>query len=243
VADAGWLALAVVLADAGAAAGLDGSVRVGAGVASDGVPVAEWVGVPAVALPVVVGDGLVVAGADVGAGGVGVGGVDVGVGVAVGVVVGVVGDGVGVLGVAVGVCDVGVGDGDGRGGEPGSCSGSHDLPLDVVAALAAVLPATTARLAPDAAVSRTLPAISVTVAGRTCAKRIKRPTSAARCCCGTTHPVWSGFTGVIRLLVVAIRHLLDIKRPEGATRSPTRLTAAITAVAVIMPVLGGCRSG
>ena len=186
LADAGGLALAVVLADAGVAAGLDVSVRVGAGVASEGVAVAvaEWVVVSAVALSVVVGDGLVVADADVVAGVVGVGGADVWAGggdVGAGVAVEVVGDGVGVVGVPVGVCEVGVGEGDGLGGEAGSCSGSHDLPLGVVAALAAVLPAVTARPAPDAAVSRTLPAISVTVAGRTCAKRMKRPTSAARC--------------------------------------------------------------
>jgi hypothetical protein len=145
--------------------------------------------VPAVALPVVVGDGLVEAGADGG-----VVGVEVGVGVAgvvlgaAGVVPGAVGDGVGVVGAAVGVCDVGVGEGDGLGDEAGGCSGSHDLPLAVaalallavVAAFAAVVPATiTARLAPEAAVSRTLPAISVAVAGRACPKRIETP---YQCC-------------------------------------------------------------
>jgi hypothetical protein len=142
-----------------------------------------------VALPVVVGDGLVEAGADVGAVGVwvgvGVAGVVLG---AAGVVPGVVGVGVGVVGAAVGDCDVGVGDGDGLGDEVGGCSGSHDLPLAVVplaplavvAAFAGVVPATiTARLAPEAAVSRTLPAISVAVAGRACPKRIETP---YQCC-------------------------------------------------------------
>lgn len=93
----------------------------------------------------------------------------------VGVVVGVVGVAVGVVGVAVGVGEVEVGEGGGLGGEAGSCSGSHDLPLDVVAALAAAVFAATARLTPEVAVSRTLPAIRVTVAGRACAKRMKRP--------------------------------------------------------------------
>jgi len=100
------------------------------------------------------------------------------VGVAVGVVgvaVGVVGVAVGAVGVAVGVGEVGVGEGGGLGGEAGRCSGSHDLPLDVVAALAAAVFAATVRLTPEVAVSRTLPAIRVTVAGRACAKRMKRP--------------------------------------------------------------------
>jgi len=133
-----------------------------------------------VALPVVAGDGLVV---------VGVGACVVGAVVdVVGAVVGVVGVGVGVVGAAVGVCEVGVGEGDGLDEDAGSCSGSHDWPPGVVAAFATVVLATD-RLTPEAAVSRTPPAINVTVAGRTCAKRMKRPTSAARYCCGTTHPV------------------------------------------------------
>jgi hypothetical protein len=110
----------------------------------------------------------------------GVAGVGVLVGVALGVVgaaVGVVGVAVGVVGAEVGVCEVGVG--EGLGGVVGSCSGSHDSPLDVAAVLAAALLAATVRLAPEAA-SRTLPAISVTVAGRACPKRMKRPISAAR---------------------------------------------------------------
>jgi hypothetical protein len=118
--------------------------------------------------------GVVEAGAEVGAVEVGVRVGVVGVGVS-GAEVEVVGAGIGVLGVAVGVAEVGVGEGDGLGGAAGSCSGSQDWPLGAVAALATVLVAATARLAPDAAVSRTLPAISVTVVGRACAKRMKRP--------------------------------------------------------------------
>ena len=134
------------------------------------------------ALPVVAGDGLVV---------VGVGACVVGAVVdVVGAVVGVVGVGVGVVGAAVGVCEVGVGEGDGLDEDAGSCRGSHDWPPGAVAALATAVPAATDRpTTPEAAVSRTPPAIKVTVAGRTCAKRMKRPTSAARYCCGTTHPV------------------------------------------------------
>jgi hypothetical protein len=133
--------------------------------------------VPVVALPVVVGDGLVV---------VGVGACVAG---AVVDVVGAVGVGVGVVGAAVDVCEVGVGEGDGLDEDAGSCSGSHDWPPGAVAALATAVLAATDRPTPEAAVSRTPPAINVTVAGRTCAKRMKRPTSAARYCCGTTHPV------------------------------------------------------
>lgn len=72
----------------------------------------------------------------------------------------------------------------------GSASGSHDAPLAVVAAPAAAVPAVMARVTPEAAVARTVPAIRVTVAGRACAKRMKRPTCAARYCCGTTRSVW-----------------------------------------------------
>jgi hypothetical protein len=72
------------------------------------------------------------------------------------------------------------GEGDGLAGAVGSCSGSHDSPLAVEAVLAAAVLAATVRLAPEAA-SRTLPAINVTVAGRACAKRMKRPISAASC--------------------------------------------------------------
>lgn len=69
-------------------------------------------------------------------------------------------------------------------------SGSHDAPLAVVAAPAAAVPAAMARVTPEAAVARTVPAIREIVAGRACAKRMKRPTCAARYCCGTTRSVW-----------------------------------------------------
>jgi hypothetical protein len=238
----------------GVAAGLDFSVRVGAGGGSDGVAaeLAECVGVPAVALPVVVGDWLAEAGADVGAVGVWVGVAGVVLGAA-GVVPGVVGVGVGVVGAAVGVCDVGVGVGDGLGDEVGGCSGSHDLPLAVVplaplavvAAFAAVVPATiTARLVPEAAVSRTLPAISVAVAGRACPKRIETP---YQCCSLLLRNDSSSLKWPHRSdspAAVAIRHPLDIRRLDGATRSPTRFTAVITTLSMIMCwSWPGCRSG
>jgi hypothetical protein len=142
----------------GVVAGLDFSVRVGAafGVAGVGVLVGVALGVVGAAVGVV--------------------GVALGV---VGAAVGVVGVAVGVVGAEVGVCEVRVGEGEGLGGVVGSCSGSHDSPLDVAAVLAAAVLAATVRLAPEAA-SRTLPAISVTVAGRACPKRMKRPISAAR---------------------------------------------------------------
>jgi hypothetical protein len=64
-----------------------------------------------------------------------------------------------------------------------SCTGSHDWLLATVAELAALAGlATVARLNSEAAVSRTPPANRVTAAGRACANRMKRPTSAARCC-------------------------------------------------------------
>ena len=149
----------------GVAAGLDFSVRVGAAVAlADAEPELEAL---AVTLGCVAGDGLVVTG------------------VAVGVPDEVAGDALGVVGVELGVCEVGVGEeelgeGDWLTGAAGSCSGSQDSPLAVEAVLAAAVLAATVRLAPEAA-SRTLPAISVTVAGRACAKRMKRPISAASC--------------------------------------------------------------
>jgi len=65
----------------------------------------------------------------------------------------------------------------------GITSGSHDALPAVVAVPAVALPAAMARVTPEAAVARTVPAIRVTVAGRACAKRMKRPTCAARCCC------------------------------------------------------------
>jgi hypothetical protein len=163
----------------GVAAGLDFSVRVGAAVAlADAVAELD---ASTVALGLVDGDGLVVAR-------VGVGVPDEVAGDALGVVgvaLGVVGVALGVVGVELGVCEVGVDEvglveGDGLTGAAGTCNGSQDSPLAVEAVLAAAVPAATVRLAPEAA-SRTLPAISVTVAGRACAKRMKRPISAARC--------------------------------------------------------------
>jgi len=173
------------------AAGWEVSVRVGAGFA-------EWVGGAAVLLSPLV---LLAVGVGVGVGSVDADAdadadadvdadadadvdVDVDVDVDAAGVVGagaggaldVVGDGAGVLGVVV--VDVGDGEvagGEGLGDEAGSCSGSQDLLLALVAALAVVLLAVMARLVPEAAVSRTLPAISVTVAGRACAKRMKCP--------------------------------------------------------------------
>ena len=172
-----------VVADlVGVAAGLDFSVRVGAALAlADAVAELEEL---AVALGVVADDTLVVVcvGVPDAVAGVAVGLVGVAVGV-VGVALGVVGVAVGLVGVALGVelgvCEVGVGEGDGLAGAAGSCSGSQDSPLAVEAVLAAAVLAATVRLAPEA--SRTLPAMSVTVAGRACAKRIKSPISAARC--------------------------------------------------------------
>lgn len=109
-----------------------------------------------------------------------------------GVVVGVVGAAVGVVGVAVGVgvvlVGVGVGDGDvvvgvadGLGDAAGSRSGSHDcLPAGVAALVAAAaVVAAAAKLIPETAVNRTLPATRVTAAGLGCANRMKTP---YRCC-------------------------------------------------------------
>ena len=46
------------------------------------------------------------------------------------------------------------------------------------------------------------------------------------------------------MLAVAVRHPLDIRRLDGATRSPTRLTAVITTLSMIMcGPSWGCRSG
>ena len=191
--------VAFVAVFVGVAAGLDFSVRVGAAVAlADAVAELALV----VALGLVVGDALVVVGVGVPVGVVGVAAglvavalmvVAAAVGLVdvaaeeVGVAVGLVGVAVGVVGseLGVGVCVVGAGEvaggeGDGLVGAVGSCSGSQDSPLAVEAVLAAAVLAATVRLAPEAA-SRTLPAINVTVAGRACAKRMKRPISAASC--------------------------------------------------------------
>jgi hypothetical protein len=158
----------------------------------------------AVTLGCVSGDGLVVAAVadgvpDVVAGDA-LGVVEVELGV-VEVELGVVEVELGVVGVELEVCEVGVpevglGEGDGLTGVAGNCNGSQDSPLAAEAVLAAAVLAATVRLAPEAA-SRTLPAISVTVAGRACPKRMKRPISAARCgippldirCQGRHHPV------------------------------------------------------
>jgi hypothetical protein len=142
--------------------------------------------------------------------------VEVSVAVAAGVADGLVEVAPGVVGVAVGLVEFGsavgevrVGEGDGLDCAAGSCTGSHDSPLVVVAVLAAAVLAATVRLAPEAA-SRTLPAISVTIAGRACVKRMKRPTSAAR----------RGMSPI------------GYRAPRGAIRSPTRLAVVITVIAV-----------
>jgi hypothetical protein len=96
--------------------------------------------------------------------------------------------GVGVVGVGVGVCEVGVGEGDGLDDPAGTCSDSHDSPPDVVAALAAVVLPTTARLTPETAVNRTLPVMSVTVAGRACANRMK---TSYQCCSSRYATHWN----------------------------------------------------
>jgi hypothetical protein len=180
VAFAGVVFVAVFV---GEAAGLDFSARVGATVAL--ADAAAELEAPAVALGLVVGEAVVVGvGVPDAVVSVAVGVVDVAVAVvsvAVGVVWAELGVGVRVVGVGVvGVGEVGVGEGDGLVGAAGSRSGSHDSPLAAEAALAIAVLAATVRLAPEAA-SRTLPAISVTVAGRACAKRMKSPISAARC--------------------------------------------------------------
>ena len=151
-ADADGLALdAVLLAEGvvlvGVAAGLDVTVRVGAGVAFDEGELAELA---------FVGDGLAVVGAGLGVVAAGFGVVGVGLGVAAGL--GVVAVGLGVVGVGLGVV--------GGLGVAVGVSGSHDSPLDTVAALASGALAAAARATPEAAVIRTLPVISVTVAGR-----------------------------------------------------------------------------
>ena len=152
-ADADGLALdAVLLAEevvlVGVAAGLDVTVRVGAGVAFDEGELAELA---------FVGDGLAVVGAGLGVVGVGLGVVGVGLGVVAG--------GLGVVAAGLGVVGVGLGVVGGLGVAVG-VSGSHDWPLDTAAALASGALAAAARATPEAAVIRTLPVISVTVAGR-----------------------------------------------------------------------------
>jgi hypothetical protein len=70
--------------------------------------------------------------------------------------------------------------------------GSHDVLAAVAAVPATAAPAAMTRVTPEAAVARAVPAVSVTVAGRACAKRMKTPTQAVRYCCGTTgqYGVW-----------------------------------------------------
>ncbi|MGH3261946.1 MAG: hypothetical protein ACRDNS_08130 [Trebonia sp.] len=129
--------VALTMVRVGVAAVLDLSVRLGAGVR-----------VMDLAIP----EGLVV----------------LPVGVAPGVVCSCVAVGVGVVGAGDGEPELG--EGDGLDEEAGCCSGSQDSLLDVtavlVAVLAAAVPAAAARLAPDAAVIKTPPVSSVTVAGR-----------------------------------------------------------------------------
>lgn len=115
-------------------------------------------------------------------GGGGVVAVEVGVGVVVvGGGVALVGAGVALVGVGVVEGDVVVGVGDGLGDAAGTCSGSHDcLPVGASGLAAAV--AAAAKLTPETAVNRTLPAIMATAAGRECANRMKTPADAARYC-------------------------------------------------------------
>jgi hypothetical protein len=124
----------------------------------------------------------------------------------VGLVAGAVG--VAVVGVAVAVvgasASVAVG-----------ARGSHDVPLAGAVAAAAV-PAAMAGVTPEAAVARTVPAISVTVAGPACAKRMKRPTSAARYCCGTTRSVWVWLHEACCPTVAAVYHLIGHQAPRPA---------------------------
>jgi hypothetical protein len=198
---------AVALGAAGCVADVDDELAVGLAPALLPSPLfpAGSEAVPVVVLVVMVGAGLVVAGVAAG-----------------------------VVGAGVGVCDVGVGEGDGFGEAAGNCTGSHDFAFDVVAALATEPPAATARLTPEPAVSRTLPAISVTVAGRACAKRMKRPTSAAGYCFRTAHPVRSGFMRSGRSARRDI-YLFKIKHPRGRYQLSCPLATGATPVALIKP--------
>lgn len=106
-------------------------------------------------------------------------------------------DGPGVVGVGAAVCagvvlvGVGVVDGDvvvgvaeGLGDAAGSGNGSHDcLPGGAAAlAAAAAVVAAAAKLTPETAVNRALPATRTTAAGPGCANRMKTPADAARYC-------------------------------------------------------------
>jgi hypothetical protein len=137
-------------------------------------------------VPVAAGELLVAVGVDEG---VGVAVVRVGVGVAVvGVVTGVEATAVGLVAEGVGV-ELADGWGSQRGAQV------YAIPLllpPAVLPVSVVMPTAAASATPDVAVSRTLPATRATAAGRACVKRMKRPTSAAHYCYGTTHSVWSG---------------------------------------------------
>jgi hypothetical protein len=97
-----------------------------------------------------------------------------------------VGVGVVLVGLVVVDGDVVVGVGEGLGDAAGSRSGSHDcLPAGATALVAgrvAAVVAAAAKLTPETAVNRTLPATRATAAGRGCANRMKTPTDAARYC-------------------------------------------------------------
>lgn len=54
-------------------------------------------------------------------------------------------------------------------------SGAQDVPFAIMAVPADAVPVAMAKVIPEAAVARTVPAIKVTVVGRACAKRMKRP--------------------------------------------------------------------
>jgi hypothetical protein len=111
-------------------------------------------------------------------------------------------------------------------------SGSHEVRLPALVSTAkldrcdwaAVVPTTTSET-PEAAVSRAPPVSRVTAVGRTCARRMKGPTSAVRCCCGTTYSVWSGlgtrFAWVVRYAVPLTQEALG-----GVLRPPVFLPSA-----------------
>jgi len=187
------------------AAGLDFKVRVGAGLAA-----AVCVGWEPEGLAVAVGFFF---------------GVEVGdlLGVAVGVFVVGVAVGLVAAGVGVGVGEPEDGEGDELDGAVDGGNGSHDAPLAAVAVLIAVpvlavaVFAVTARPTPEAAVRSTLPAISVTVAGRACAKRMKRPTP----------------TSAARRVMRPVGHHAPLTALHALL---PRLSVMITAQRVIMPV-------
>lgn len=189
------VAVAACVARVPAGAGDRLSVRVGLGEADEAVAEGDAL---MVLVAVADGDG----GADFRADGAGLA-----VGFFVGVAFFVVGVGAGFVAalVAAGL-DAKVRVGAGVALEGAGASGSQDvalLPVVVAAGVASatVVLAAMAKVTPEAAVARTVPAIRVTVAGPACAKRMKRPASAARCFCGTTcqYGMWR------------YAHLLDIR--------------------------------